>query len=233
MGRLMRWRQAMMSQTQREPRLPAEYQEVEYLERTDVTSSGPYIITNIYGDNTLDFSIKAMCYDYVARTYFGSRRNYDVPDAKIYNLVSGQGGSDRQYGRFGFGNHVWYYWPAINNIANEIFTAQKVGDTVTSSGGANFSVAGETEFSTPYTLEIFAMSTSTQSRHNLEGLNGRIYSLSFSRNRTLIADFVPCYRKADNKPGMYDLCGSICDLTNSPFYVSANNGEFTIGQNVT
>jgi hypothetical protein len=36
-------------------------------------------------------------------------------------------------------------------------------------------------------------------------------------NGTLVRSYVPCVRIADSKPGMYDLCGSICPLTNSPF----------------
>jgi len=32
----------------------------------------------------------------------------------------------------------------------------------------------------------------------------------------------PCYRKSDNKPGMYD-------LTNGVFYTNAGSGEFIYG----
>lgn len=208
-------------------RLPSAYQEVEYLERIDTTTNGPYIITNIFGDNNLDFHMKAMCYQTGGdRTFFGSRNSFSGASAQIYNVVNASGG------KFGFGNHTWNYWPSINIAGGEVFTVQKIGSTVESSGGANFSVAGEPEFTTPYTLEIFAMSTGTQNRHNQEGLNGRIYSLKFSRNGKTIADFVPCYRKQDHKPGMFDLCGSVCDITDSPFYVSANTGEFLVGPDV-
>lgn len=43
---------------------------------------------------------------------------------------------------------------------------------------------------------------------------------------------VPCVRENDDKPGMYDLAESICPLTNTPFYINAGSGEFTIGPNV-
>lgn len=39
-------------------------------------------------------------------------------------------------------------------------------------------------------------------------------------------EFLPCIRLSDNKPGMYDLCGSICPLTGTPFYINAGSGEF-------
>ena len=38
-------------------------------------------------------------------------------------------------------------------------------------------------------------------------------------------DYVPCVRISDNKPGLYDLCGSTCPLTNSPFYVNSGTGQ--------
>lgn len=37
---------------------------------------------------------------------------------------------------------------------------------------------------------------------------------------------IPALRRSDNKPGLYDLCGSICPLTGTPFYVNAGAGEF-------
>ena len=41
-----------------------------------------------------------------------------------------------------------------------------------------------------------------------------------------VCKFVPCIRKSDNKPGLYDLCGSICPLTGNSFYINAGTGEF-------
>jgi len=35
-------------------------------------------------------------------------------------------------------------------------------------------------------------------------LGARIYSLTFTADGVKEADFVPCYRKSDSKPGMYD-----------------------------
>lgn len=42
-------------------------------------------------------------------------------------------------------------------------------------------------------------------------------------------NLIPCLRKSDNKPGLYDLCGSICPLTGTPFYINAGSGEFIGG----
>lgn len=48
----------------------------------------------------------------------------------------------------------------------------------------------------------------------------------YNSNGNAIADMYPALRTSDNKPGLYDLCGSICSLTNTPFYINAGTGEF-------
>lgn len=60
-------------------------------------------------------------------------------------------------------------------------------------------------------------------------ITAKEYFLKLYNGNTLIRNFVPCVRKSDSKPGLYDLCGSICSLTDSPFYVNSGSGEFTTG----
>ena len=45
--------------------------------------------------------------------------------------------------------------------------------------------------------------------------------------------FIPCFRRSDNVIGLYDLCGSICPLTGTPFYINSGTGAFTKGANKT
>lgn len=57
---------------------------------------------------------------------------------------------------------------------------------------------------------------------------GILYSLKiYDSTETLVRDFIPVVRNSDGKPGLYDLCGSICPLTNTQFYINAGTGEFT------
>ena len=50
-------------------------------------------------------------------------------------------------------------------------------------------------------------------------------------NGALVRNFIPCVRESDNKPGLYDLCGSICSLTGTPFYINSGTGaDFTWGE---
>lgn len=44
-------------------------------------------------------------------------------------------------------------------------------------------------------------------------------------NNSLALNLLPCYRKSDNKPGMYD-------LVSNTFFTNAGTGEFTVGPEV-
>ena len=49
-----------------------------------------------------------------------------------------------------------------------------------------------------------------------------IYSWKFYQDDELIRDYIPCYRRSDNKPGLYD-------LVNNEFYVNDGTDEFVMG----
>lgn len=51
---------------------------------------------------------------------------------------------------------------------------------------------------------------------------GRLYYCKIYDSNTLARDFIPCYRKSDNKPGLYDT------VTNT-FFTNSGSGEFTVG----
>ena len=61
----------------------------------------------------------------------------------------------------------------------------------------------------------------------------KLFNFKLTDNGTLIRNFIPCYRKSDGVIGLYDLCGSICPLTSTPFYVNSGTGTFTKGTNKT
>ena len=51
-------------------------------------------------------------------------------------------------------------------------------------------------------------------------LSGKIYSYKITSGTTLVGDFIPVVRKADNKPGMYD-------KVTKQFFTNQGTGEFT------
>lgn len=75
-----------------------------------------------------------------------------------------------------------------------------------------------------YPLSIFRGRTSSMQ----SGIPQRIYSFYLKNHSTgeVIQNLVPCYRKSDNKPGMYDT------VTNA-FLTNQGEGEFTAGPSTT
>jgi len=53
----------------------------------------------------------------------------------------------------------------------------------------------------------------------------KYYESKWWNDGVLIRDFIPCYRKSDDKPGYYD-------IVNNTFYTNAGTGEFVLGPNV-
>lgn len=54
---------------------------------------------------------------------------------------------------------------------------------------------------------------------------GKLFYLKLFMEDELVFDLVPCYRKSDNKPGLYD-------AVNDVFYTNEGTGEFTVGEDV-
>lgn len=50
---------------------------------------------------------------------------------------------------------------------------------------------------------------------------GKLYGLKVSKGNNELANYIPCIRKTDNKPGMYD-------TVTKTFYTNAGTGEFII-----
>ena len=63
--------------------------------------------------------------------------------------------------------------------------------------------------------------------YNNTNNKGKLHSARIYNNQmVLVRNYIPLIRTPDSKPGLYDLCGSTCPLTNSPFYTNSGTGEF-------
>lgn len=51
---------------------------------------------------------------------------------------------------------------------------------------------------------------------------GDIFEFRITENNATILDFIPCYRKSDRKPGMYD-------TVTKQFFTNSGTGEFILG----
>ena len=55
--------------------------------------------------------------------------------------------------------------------------------------------------------------------------HAKMYSLKVGVKKREEAYFIPCYRKSDSEPGMYDLVSKM-------FFTNAGTGEFLVGPDV-
>ena len=54
---------------------------------------------------------------------------------------------------------------------------------------------------------------------------GRLYSCTICENSNYCRNFIPCYRKSDNKLGLYD-------LVEGKFYTNQGTGDFERGKDI-
>ena len=187
---LMQRRRALMAA--KKSRLPAEYQEVQWIGRTN---NQPGIACN-----------------------FG-----DLGPLTMTIVVEHDGGiscSASFVGRLAWSNTVNDYFVFFDS------------DTTVSTYGDNVAIISASESNKQHTVVLDIHVPSTTGRFNLfkihAGTNsfiGKIYSVLLKKDDTIIADLVPCYRKADGEIGMYD-------IVSNTFFTNIGTGTFTKGGNV-
>lgn len=178
--------------------LPAEYQQVEYLE-----SSGTQYIATDYTFTAYDhITIKVAPKEGGDKSIFGS---YETGGANCElgtlsdqfrgNLAPSGDGYDYQTGQvytLELQSGKWHCGSVgFGNIKNTTATV-------------NAYIFARNYASSPKPASV------------------KLYSASMERNGATIHDFIPCYRKSDNKPGLYD-------FITGTFYTNSGTGEFTVG----
>ena len=209
---MVAWRRAMMSQKQ--PRLPIEYQEVPFI----IGQGSQYIDTgyvlnsecrvqgryDLYGTSSELRSVFAL---------FGSRNsNYNNTFA-IFNVTAAP---RTDYGKT-ITTHSFSY-VLINNRNRVDFDLNAGIATV---NGSTYAFSDSLKpFTCPSTALIFAAHTGNTVDTRCP--KGEIVYIKITdENGIVVRDMIPCYRKADNKPGMYD-------LANNQFYTNAGTGDFQL-----
>lgn len=181
-------------------RLPAEYQEVEYIEGTGTQWIDTGVTINTATDD-VEF-IFQNTESAVYKWFFGEHDN----NAR-FGLGSGDGANKRNVA---YGNSTYKVTDTQIYNSQHTFTANQSGVFIDEAKIANFA-----SFKSSSTLYLFSL--------NLNGGNyaaaAKVWSYKHIRNGALIRDLVPCYRKSDGKGGMYD-------LVTEKFYENAGTGEF-------
>lgn len=191
--------------------LPFGYEAVEY-----ITSDGhAYINTEVAGGNsdlriTSDFHMTFAPYRCLFIAYVNESTNSTrlICRDNSYGALMYANLNTRAEVATTIGSYSAYYWTNVYIDYNTVKMDNVISNMRHINGVAlnrNITVLGPT--------------SSNFSNVSIKTFN--IYD-----NDTLIRNFIPCVRKSDGKPGLYDLCKSICPLTGTPFYINAGTGEF-------
>lgn len=119
------------------------------------------------------------------------------------------------------GSNVWS--PALRDQEVVYEVQVKSGDTYYKENGvtkASHSTTGTTDTHNQ-SLYLMAMNQSGAQWF----YHGKIYYLKIWDQDVFVQDLVPCYRKSDDKPGMYDIIAG-------QFLTNAGTGDFTVGPDV-
>lgn len=186
--------------------LPAEYQQVAYLESTGTQ----YIKTNLKSSNDIfEFVASVESNQLSERTsqtaLFGSTNGFNVSIVSNIYRATAKCITNKKIKSNEFDNIKLISDPNKSQIYLKINEYEKVGTY------SNYIIGND--------IGIFAYG---------DGGSISAYKLKFLKimiNDELKVSFIPCYRKADNKPGLYD-------LVNNEFYTNQGTGEFIVGPDI-
>lgn len=206
--------------------LPQDYQLVDWLGNGNDNNKLPYIKTDILPTTTLGFEFECAiptaawkespAYDYLI---MGSEVAWNENDFAV--------GFNNTYSPFfiGLSIHVGSGSPA-NNATNIQPESDVFGKYKYENGNFYFNnefiKSGIASLSLP--IYLFGVNRNGTALRLQGGIKFKPL-LFFDGNKNAIAHFYPCYRKADNVAGMYD-------IVNGVFHTNAGTGEFIVGPDV-
>ena len=204
------------------------YQQVAYLQ----SSGTQYINTGILlqqGDKvTIKFKASTISstqtkaiwgYRY-AGTYSGTSQAFIQETSTFRGIAAGVPSSAA-----GVGNHDCFPFDTTNTV---VIDSGNNSITVNGStpAGLNFDLSNGKAFdssgSSVYSPCLFTFNALGTPNTSVIPSNLSIYEYIVERNSAEIQHFLPCYRKADNEPGMYD-------TVSGTFFINAGTGEFVVG----
>lgn len=195
-------------------RLPAEYQEVEYINGLNNTT---YINTGV--KPAPDISIFGV-FSFQNRIYsnlFGARSSagwfVSMSDATAPATPAFWYNSTLIRAQLPYNDDGDWFQITMSNINGSIFDADGVLLLSKDFNAVNFP-----------DLDMYLFARNENDTPVGSGTIGCKRFVIYKSNAT-VRDFIPCYRKADNEPGMYD-------LASNTFYTNAGAGEFVVGADV-
>lgn len=203
-------RRALLARVESGGRLPAEYQEVEYLESTGTQ----YIDTEYYPNNLTDVECKFMFNQFTGNTassVFGVRDSDGSVRQFLMSVSSG-----KLWIVSGLNNR------SINGVSPVVHTEYVIRITpqkVYWNGTEIFTMTNSIANCPDYSMFMFGRHVHSGSGFANQFF-GKIYYLKIYEAGVLVRNFIPCINQS-NVAGMYD-------TVNGAFYTNAGTGEFQL-----
>lgn len=196
--------------------LPSAYQRVEYLEG----NGDQYIDTMLIPSN--NFAVEITQNGNVSGGYyFGCFDTINSGNGRFALYVSGTSGAIRTvnlyFSKYGTQSITSASSVTFNADENTVFF-DKNGITV--NGVFAKANADSTEIFTS-TVSAYLFGVHSGSIGLIKSATVQIKSAKIYNSTLLVRNFIPCVRKSDSKPGMYD-------TVSNTFYTNAGTGEFVI-----
>jgi len=206
---MLRRRQLMAMQT---GGLPKEYRQVEYL--ASQSNGGQYIDTNVLmppiAENAIVCKGKFSFGGTVAwESAFGAKgTEFCIQRYSTSNTLSVQ--------VFGVTNSGVY---SITDSDTDGIEFELSKNLCIINGTNAILNAGNVHYN-GFSIWLFGKMAAGSTNIDVKG-NVFIYWFQILDNGVLVRDFIPCVRKSDSKPGMYD-------TVSKTFYINAGSGEFIV-----
>ena len=189
-------------------RLPAEYQEVEYLEST---GEAQWIDVGFPITDSLSMRLTFSSVTNIPNKYYMGVYNGNNGDFYLYSS------SSKYQSAYGGPYHNTSVSLDMNKHTFD-FSFDSDNAIVRENGSIISTNNKYSPLKSTSNIRIAGPHTSGQNKV-------RTYAFVAYSGENIIANFIPCYRKLDSKPGMYDL------ITNQ-FFTNAGTGEFLVGPDV-
>lgn len=207
-------RMALLALAHSESRLPAEYQEVKYIQGK-ITENPAYIDTLFVPTINTVLQVKFSQDNQNQYGFFGARN-----DPYRFYCATFSTGSQLSCGM------TVNTWPSTRVP----LTSNKIYDCTVADGTSNIN---GTSIITPTisaaqwsnsigTIQLWSLNAAPAFNKDA---TAKYYLCKIWEDNVLVRDFVPCYRKSDNEVGMFDLVGM-------SFYTNAGVGSLIAGPDV-
>ena len=199
-------------------RLPSGYQQVAHI--SDVQRRS-FINTGLAINPDTGILVRAIfSYD----VYVAAVRSSGVDD-RFYAPF-------RENGLFAYGykTNMYTQTPVIHGAIQEVELNYKNSHLVKVDGITVGTIDGT--LSCPFPLYLFAANVSNNPNPYSTTTASPICYFERTDGQSVTQQFVPCYQIPTGIIGMYDKRGTICSLTNSPFYINSGDGTFEKGNNI-